>query len=868
MRFYIAPVGNDDSSGTQPDSPFRTLERAQAAVRDLIRQGIDADVEVLLRGGDYFLRSPLTFGPQDSIPGGHRVIYRNYPGEKPVIYAARPLTGWQDNGDGSYTLTDADLCHILYSGKRAIHKARFPAAAYATAEAVEPVSDRQFRVEQAVIDRISQVEGLQVYIWPGGPRGDWNWFTDIIPAAAVDRETRTITLQSPARYVLGTGSRFFLMGARGFLEQRGQFFYDPLTRMLTVIPHDAPPDAEPIIAPYTPRAVAFVGSSPADVVRNIVLEGLEICCTDSVNEIGGDPGPSGDAVDAREDGMIYLEYAEGITVRGCHLHHAGMHGIFGNRWVQGCVFDSNYIHDAGFTGILLSGTWRGIHYENHHNQITNNYIHDMGQVIGQGSGIQLVQSGDNLVAHNRIHTTSRYSISLKGPHPQHIVYHQVDGVYVREHNKVHLSHTRYNRIQYNDMSNANVNSQDTGVIESWGVYGPDNRIQHNVIHDSLIPFSFGFVIYLDDMASYYTITHNILHRLQKQTMPGVLWSIMYVKGIGNRLLNNIIADCGAAEEVFGAMGFVNDPNHDLAFGRNIVYRAGRRLYGMHNWNSNKFALADENTFYDGEDGEFVVGGVPDAQSFEDWRRVNGCHYDQFSQIADPLFMNAEAGDYRLRYDSPVYRFPFEDIDPLPIGLRADFPFADPHEAISRVFIYTDSSHAGRGFLDLRSGAVRRLTLSARTVSGYIADISADSISWVSANPQVASVDDHGVVTAHGAGVARISATLTRNDVQHTTALDVLVDDEFTAVEISAPRTVIMNGESLPLKVYGRTRFGRWLNSTELKTTFISSRPNVAFVTPEGVVITQFKGTTEITAVAVCGAVRYRAAVTIEVDSVR
>lgn len=869
MRFYAAPSGDDQQhNGTHPDRPFKSLERARAAVRAAIQQGLTEDVEVVLRGGDYFLTSPLVFGPEDSPPDGFTVTYRSDPGERPVIYAARLLDGWQANGDGSYSLTNAGACHILYSDKRTVHKARFPAAEYATAEEAEHgPSDLQFRAAQEIIDHITQVEGLQVYIWPGGPEGVWNWFTDIIPVKSIDRETRVITLQSPARYVLGTGSRFFLMGSGGFLEHPGQFFHDPRTRTLTYIPHSEPPDKSPVIAPFTPRAVAFVGDSPAAVVRGIVLDGLEICCTDSVNEIGGDPGPNGDAVYPEEDGMVYLEYAEAIEIRNCHLHHAGMHAIFGNRWVQHCIFDSNHIHDVGFTGVLLNGAWRGIRYENHHNTVTNNYIHNMGLVLGQGSGIQLVQSGDNVVAHNRVHTTTRYSISLKGPHPQHIVYHQVDGVYVREHNKEHLAHTRHNRILYNDMSNANTDSQDTGVIESWGVYGPDNRIQHNLIHDSLIPFSFGLVIYLDDMASYYTITHNILHSLQKQKTQGVVWSIMYVKGIGNRLLNNIVADI-EAHEVIGAHGFINDPNYDLEFGRNVVYKAGRSLYALRNWNADKFAYVDENTFYDGDDADYTVGGVPDASTYDDWRRANGFRYDQFSQIADPLFMNADAQDYRLRFDSPVYRTGYEDIDPAPIGLREDFPFANPHEDIARLFIAAQGSHAGRAFVDLQSGDVCSLNLTARTLSGFVADISGDTVTWASDRPDVATVDESGLVRAVSTGIARISAMLTRGDRQHTIALDILVDDSFAAAEIIAPRTTIKNGEQLALKVCGRTRLGRWLNAGELSATFYSTGGNAAYVTPEGVVMTQHKGCIDVTAVVTRGSVRHSATVTIIVDTVR
>lgn len=868
MEIYVSTKGNDLHDGTDPQQAVASITKAQAVVRQKIADGLRENITVNLAGGNYILNEPLIFDARDSAPDPFTVTYRA-DGGTPVIYAGQALQGWQASGDGAYTVGHDTPCHILYSEKETIRKARFPAENYAYAE---PADDResytQFRASKGIIAHINQVEGLQVFIWPGGPDGEWNWFTDIIPVVDVDFETRIITLKRPARYIIGAGgSRYYLMGVAGFLKEPGQFYYDDEQQSITVRPHTPQIEEQVIIAPLSPRVIGFVGESPDNPVRNIRLEGLEVCCSDTVNEIGGDPGISGDAVYPEEDGMIYLTNAESITVTGCHLHHAGMHAIFGENWTQNCHFTNNYIHDVGFTAILLAGAWRGIHYVNHHNQIVNNFIHDAGTVMGQGSGIQLVQSGHNRIAHNHVHTTSRYAISLKGPHPQHIVYQQIDGVYVREHNKVHLSHTRHNLIEYNDVWNANVDSQDSGVIESWGVYGPDNRIQYNHIHDSLIPFSFGFGIYLDDMASYYTITHNILDTLQTVETDGILWSVFYVKGIGNRFWNNIIANCVAADGVFEAMGFVNDPNRDLEFVRNIVYQAGARLFAFRNWNYDKFAQVNKNTYYNREGTDYLVGGIPDASTYADWQRFNAHQYDQHSQIADPLFINAENRDFRLRYDSPVYRYAFEDINQAAIGLTAEFSLRPTGETPQRLFILADGQPAGRSFITLNSGDTCQLTVLARTQRSFLVSVMNDDLIWGTDNAEIATVDSTGMVKAVGSGVVQITAA-TRDNPDVKTTLDVLVDDGLDQLYLDAARSTVKNGEHLDLFVYARTRYGRYLSASDLHLSFVSSAPHVAFVTPEGRVLTQRRGTTTITCYAQHPTGRLTASMDVTIDSMR
>ena len=92
-EFYVAPNGNDRNSGRVAD-PFRTLERAQTAVR-AVRNSMNADVIVHVAGGTYRLEKPLQFDPEDSGFKGHRIIYEAKPGETPVFTSLRPVTGWR-----------------------------------------------------------------------------------------------------------------------------------------------------------------------------------------------------------------------------------------------------------------------------------------------------------------------------------------------------------------------------------------------------------------------------------------------------------------------------------------------------------------------------------------------------------------------------------------------------------------------------------------------------------------------------------------------------------------------------------------------------------------------------------------------------
>ena len=101
MSFYVSPTGNDNNSGTI-SAPFKTIERAQDAIRKM-NSSMTGNIIVYLREGMYSLDSTLTFKKSDSGANGFRIIYKAYQSEKPVISGGKKLAAdWTQHSGNIY----------------------------------------------------------------------------------------------------------------------------------------------------------------------------------------------------------------------------------------------------------------------------------------------------------------------------------------------------------------------------------------------------------------------------------------------------------------------------------------------------------------------------------------------------------------------------------------------------------------------------------------------------------------------------------------------------------------------------------------------------------------------------------------------
>src|SRR5690606_2065751 len=67
-------------------------------------------------------------------------------------------------------------------------------------------------------------DGLEVYVWSGGPNGIWNWNSSVREIADIDYTQRMITLSRQTTYELGVGSRYYIQGSLALLNAPGEFY--------------------------------------------------------------------------------------------------------------------------------------------------------------------------------------------------------------------------------------------------------------------------------------------------------------------------------------------------------------------------------------------------------------------------------------------------------------------------------------------------------------------------------------------------------------------------------------------------------------------------------------------------------------------
>lgn len=862
--YYVSLQGDDswsgtlaDPNGTNTDGPFKTIERA----RDVVREdtaSMSSDITVVIRGGEYTTDTTISFDERDSGRNGFKVIYKNYPGENPIINGGEIVGDWSNEGTPNaniyktYIGTGWNFNTLYENGVRSI-KARYPNLVnnenvYNTvADSIDGNTYRQFGFNAGDIPAglTAGDSGLQTYIWPGGPSGDWNWHTNIIDISTIDYENNTVTLGSGSTYEMGAGSRYFVQGSLDLLDIPGEFYLDKTAGVLYYWPHDAANLGVNVVAPKVKRLIEFKGSSPANLVSDIQFEGITIRNSDC-------PEQYVFPIDTQDpnwiDGMVYLENETNITVKNCTIHNTGANGIMMSNFSQNNTIYGNLIYDIGVNAIIIDGGAASLSNINKNNTVENNYIYRAGQIAGHGSGINIAQSSGNRIAYNRIKDIPRYGIDFTVPQrPANMVGAVVGGTTVTWENVRTVLHCSNNIVEFNDISNVLSDSQDAGAINSWGA-GPGNVIRNNLLHDLGVKFSFGLGIYLDDGSEDFTVENNIVYNLKQKGTGNMIFAFNDC-GPKNKYINNIAANNDIAIATLENNQRFGEQNYDLEVIRNIFYNSGDALYSFENWKDDHVKESNNNLLYN-NNNSYRINGVAFAGTFAQWQSARGGIYDQHSQIADPKFMDQANNDYRLRYDSPAYKLGINDLNIEDIGLKDDFVFADDAEALDKIYIKKQGESVNSGGVSLEEGATAVLELTGRTVSGYDADLSTAGVSFDAITMQgtnVLSVDSAGVITGISEGIAKVIATVSKNGTTKTVELYVLVDNTFNSLTLNIPKTSLLVNDSTEVQTVAESTLGQFKNVNATTTFTCESTPSDAITMAGAVIHANGPGSAVITA---------------------
>ncbi|MEY4660117.1 MAG: hypothetical protein RLZZ42_69, partial [Bacteroidota bacterium] len=99
-KIYVTVKGNDSNDGSV-GRPLASLEAAKQAVRALKRSGFASSIEVIVRGGIYYLPETLEFTTEDSGTKSAPIIWKAAEGEKVILSGGKRIKGaWQKKNDG------------------------------------------------------------------------------------------------------------------------------------------------------------------------------------------------------------------------------------------------------------------------------------------------------------------------------------------------------------------------------------------------------------------------------------------------------------------------------------------------------------------------------------------------------------------------------------------------------------------------------------------------------------------------------------------------------------------------------------------------------------------------------------------------
>jgi hypothetical protein len=703
INLYVANNGNDVWSGKlespnseKTDGPFATLERARDEIRKLKLDAPNSPVTVNVRDGIYELSQTLKLEAQDSGTPNAPIIYRAYKNEKPIIIGGKKISGfipYKDNilksDVGSQGFKDIYFRQLLCNGKR-MNLARYPnynpdnpyggGWAYADGEPVPMYAEipnennHTFQYKTQDIRNWSHPEDGEVFVFPR-----YNWWNNIVKIKSIDRENRIITFSGDCSYPIRPTDRYYVCNLFEELDAPGEWYLDKDTWTLYFYPpKDVDPNNMTVYAP-TMRTILELGEGTSNVVfRGFTFE----CC---------------------EGTAIVLNKTKNCLIAANIIRNVGDYngsGVSVNDGSNNGVV-GNDIYEIGSHGISISGGDR-ITLTPANNYADNNYIHHIGVFYKQGVGIAMDGCG-NITSHNLIHDGPRMGIMFSG------------------NNLV---------IEYNHIRHLNLETADTGAVYTGGRDWISSRgtiIRYNYFHDILgygqedgkwVSPHYAWGVYLDDNTGGVDVIGNIVTRC-------VRGLIHLHNGRDNLIENNIFVDgklqqveyngwndkhsywqshlptmIEGYESVKDQPAWKNMRNMNIhpkdavlpdglimtgnVFRRNIVYYSdpNAKLLQLRTvpFNHNEF---DSNLYWHkGLPLSIPLKNVPEGAEWDEWHKLGK---DLNSIVADPLFVDPNKEDYRLRDDSPAFKLGFEQIPVDKIGpykdeLRASWPIIEAEGA--------------------------------------------------------------------------------------------------------------------------------------------------------------------------------------------
>lgn len=355
-EFYVSVLGDDLNDGTSKELAFKTIARAQEAIRE-INQNMNGNIVVnILPDGPHILEEPLYFHTEDSASNGYRIIYRGIKdedGNRPVISGGTPITNFEPSeeypGLWQAQVTDDDIYALpsIYVGNRHAFMAASERLIHPLGTYVSPFTEYEsdgMYVSKADIGVYENPEDMIAY-W------DVQWKTSTVAIANIkedidDPDRMIVELAQPfweqkdtdlASSLTGNARRpFWLLNAMELLDTPGEFYFNKKTRTVYYYPHeDEDMRTAEVYAPKQDKLIRMVGNDIDEKITGISFESLEFAHT------------------AYNGWLEFFEAYQALLTRASNGVKNYAVGAVQLEFVDNCSFTDNVFFGLGECGISL-----------------------------------------------------------------------------------------------------------------------------------------------------------------------------------------------------------------------------------------------------------------------------------------------------------------------------------------------------------------------------------------------------------------------------------------------------------------------------------------------------------------------------------
>ena len=610
-------------------------------------------MRVMLRGGTYYLDQPLEFGPEDSGSPQAPIVYAAAPGEPAVLSGGRRLRGgkWGEVNHCRVWVFEIPevkagtwrFRELFVNGERR-PRTRLPNQGEYRIESLPGYTGdflrsptRKFVYARGdIVPTWHNLQDVEVV-------GLTRWLDNRLAIESINAETRTVTFDRSSLFALLSGDQpgpYWVENAFEALGTPGQWYLDRPSGLLYYVPRPSEEmTSAEIIAPRLTQVLRIIGRAEAPI-HDLQFDGLTFTATEWQPPAGY---ASSLQAGIEVPGALFFDYARRCAVTGSRIEHIGNYAIEVGVGCADVEISHNKITDIGAGGIRIghffswetddSGrlTERGLQrraampHGPHSERIlvADNEIAHCGRFTPEAVGIFVGDNANNQILHNHIWDLFYSGISVGS---------------VQEFGP---AQARNNIVEYNLI-------HDIGqamLSDLAGIYTcstPGTRVAHNVVHDVSRRDYGGWGIYTDEGSHDLLIEKNLVYGCQ----DGALF-VHHSRNITAE--NNIFAmNPGTQIDRGGIGGF------ELTFQANLIYyRQGTAVgsYGIHR-SARDICAFDRNLYWNASGNPIRFG----SQSLSQWQAAG---QDRETLIADPLFVDPDHGDFRLRPDSPAPRMGFK-----------------------------------------------------------------------------------------------------------------------------------------------------------------------------------------------------------------